>query len=133
MFNNSFTRFLISGFGTGTMAGKALGITIFILLIGVFIVVGLIKLIYNMVVSSKRNGAPDLKEGNYCVRLDNVGPTPHRLLDQLCQFKSITPALAKKLMEKAPVEIFYGCSRETADDIVTVLESTGAMVSIVNK
>lgn len=28
-------------------------------------------------------------------------------------------------MEKAPVEIFYGCSRETADDIVTVLESTG--------
>lgn len=36
-------------------------------------------------------------------------------------------------MEKAPVEIFYGCSRETADDIVTVLESTGALVSIGNK
>lgn len=133
MFNNSFTRFLTSGFGTGTAAGKAVGITVFVLLIGVFVIVGLIKLIYNMISSSKRDGAPDLKEGDCCVRLDNVGPTPHLVFDQLCQFNAISPALAKKLMDKAPIGIFYGCSLQTAEDIVTVLESKGAMVSILTK
>lgn len=32
LLNNGFSRFLLSGFGTGTAAGKALGISIFLVL-----------------------------------------------------------------------------------------------------
>ena len=44
--NNGFFRFLTSGFGTGTAAGKAVGWTIAICLIGLWVLIWLVKKIY---------------------------------------------------------------------------------------
>lgn len=133
LMNNGFSRFLLSGFGTGTAAGKALGITIFICLLGVFVVWWIIKFIIDMVHKNQTGGAPDFKEGPYVVKLDSVGPTPDLLFNELCEINGFRLSLVKKLMDKAPVNIAYGCSKQKADDFVVVLEDKGAKVSISRK
>lgn len=48
LLNNGFSRFLLSGFGTDTAAGKALGISIFLVLfvfiVAVYVIIGIVKI-----------------------------------------------------------------------------------------
>lgn len=59
MFNNGFVRFLLSGFGTGTMAGKAFGITIFIFLFVFIVAWQIVKAIFMGVQKVRRKSASD--------------------------------------------------------------------------
>lgn len=133
MFDNGFSRFLLSGFGTGTTAGKALGIVIFICLIGFIILWKLIVLIIGLIRKSRTGGAPDFGEGPYVVILDTVGPSPDVLFNELCRIKDYTPSLARKMMDNTPSSIVFGCDRQTAEDFVTVYESTGAKLHFTKK
>ncbi|MGM9800248.1 MAG: hypothetical protein ACI30M_06150 [Muribaculaceae bacterium] len=45
IFNNWFSRLCFSGFGTGTAAGKAAGIVIFIMALGLILLIWIISLI----------------------------------------------------------------------------------------
>jgi ribosomal protein L7/L12 len=128
--DNSFSRFLLSGFGLGVPAAKAVGIAIFILLLGVIILIWIIKNIYKLVLSIQRAGAPDFKQGPYRVRLEQVGPVPDQLFKELNEISGFRPSLSKKLMDKAPIVIAYGCDQQMADDFVTVLSNAGATLTI---
>ena len=77
---NWFFRFLTSGFGTDTMAGKAVGWTIAICLIGLWIFIWLIKVIYKAIVGEK---VPNFKSGPYSVEITAVGNAPKELKKQL--------------------------------------------------
>ena len=56
MFNNGFFRFLTSGFGTGTAAGKAFGWTIALCLIGIWILWWIVKKIFQAFNKEKVEG-----------------------------------------------------------------------------
>ena len=125
--NNWFFRFLTSGFGTGTAAGKAVGWMIAICLIGLWIFIWLVKIIYKAIVGEK---IPNYKEGNYCVELVGIGDNPKALKKQLREFKGYSSSLTKKVMNSVPSIIFTGLSKDTAEDIKTVLDETGAHTEI---
>ena len=125
--NNWFFRFLTSGFGTGTAAGKAVGWMIAICLIGLWIFIWLVKIIYKAIVGEK---VPHYKEGNYCVELVAIGDNPKALKKQLCEFKGYSSSLAKKVMNSVPCVLFTGLSHDTAEDIKIVLDETGAHTEI---
>ena len=125
--NNWFFRFLTSGFGTGTAMGKAMGWTIALCLIGLWILIWLVKIIYKAIVGEK---VPNYKEGNYCVEIIGVGDNPKKLKKQLCEFKGYSSSLAKKVMNSVPCVLFTGLSHDTAEDIKIVLDETGAHTEI---
>lgn len=127
LLNNGFSRFLLSGFGTGTAAGKALGISIFLVLF-VFIVAGYI--IIGIVKICKGPQIPNFKNGPYAVRIDTVGNSSD-LYNQLNRITGYRPALAKKVIDNVPTLAAKGLTRQDAEDFVTIFEATGATASVV--
>lgn len=125
--NNWFFRFLTSGFGTGMAAAKALGWTIAIGLVGLWIFIWIVKKIYVAIAGEK---VPNFKDGEFAIQLTAVGDNPKAVKKQLCQFKGYSSSLAKKVMSKTPSLLFVGCDQQTAEDIQVVLEETGATVDI---
>lgn len=125
---NWFFRFLTSGFGTGMAAFKALGWMVAICLIGLWIFIWLIKVIYKAIVGEK---VPNFKSGPYSVEITAVGNAPKELKKQLCEFKGYSSSLAKKVMKNVPSVAVTGCSQQDAEDVKTILEYVGATCRIV--
>lgn len=127
LLNNGFSRFLLSGFGTDTAAGKALGITIFLTLfvfiVAVYIIIGIVKI-------CRGPQIPNFKNGPYAVRIDTVGNSSD-LYNQLNRITGYRPALAKKVIDNVPTLAAKGLSRQDAEDFVTIFEATGATASVV--
>lgn len=127
LLNNGFSRFLLSGFGTGTAAGKALGISIFLVLfvfiVAVYIIIGIVKI-------CRGPQIPNFKNGPYDVRIDTVGNSSD-LYNQLNRITGYRPALAKKVIDNVPTLAAKGLTRQDAEDFVTIFEATGATASVV--
>lgn len=127
LLNNGFSRFLLSGFGTDTAAGKALGITIFLTLfvfiVAVYIIIGIVKI-------CRGPQIPNFKHDPYAVRIDTVGNSSD-LYNQLNRITGYRPALAKKVIDNVPTLAAKGLSRQDAEDFVTIFEATGATASVV--
>ena len=127
LLNNGFSRFLLSGFGTGTAAGKALGISIFLVLfvfiVAVYIIIGIVKI-------CRGPQIPNFKNGPYAVRIDTVGNSSD-LYNQLNRITGYRPALAKKVIDNVPTLAAKGLTRQDAEDFVTIFEATGATASVV--
>lgn len=127
LLNNGFSRFLLSGFGTDTAAGKALGISIFLVLfvfiIAVYVIIGIVKI-------CRGPQIPNFKNGPYAVRIDTVGNSSD-LYNQLNRITGYRPALAKKVIDNVPTLAAKGLTRQDAEDFVTIVEATGATASVV--
>ena len=127
LLNNGFSRFLLSGFGTGTAAGKALGIsiflTLFVFIVAVYVIIGIVKI-------CRGPQIPNFKNGPYAVRIDTVGNSSD-LYNQLNRITGYRPALAKKVIDNVPTIAAKGLTRQDAEDFVTIFEATGATASVV--
>ena len=127
LLNNGFSRFLLSGFGTDTAAGKALGISIFLVLfvfiVAVYVIIGIVKI-------CRGPQIPNFKNGPYAVRIDTVGNSSD-LYNQLNRITGYRPALAKKVIDNVPTLAAKGLTRQDAEDFVTIVEATGATASVV--
>ena len=127
LLNNGFSRFLLSGFGTDTAAGKALGISIFLILfvfiVAVYVIIGIVKI-------CRGPQIPNFKNGPYAVRIDTVGNSSD-LYNQLNRITGYRPALAKKVIDNVPTLAAKGLTRQDAEDFVTIVEATGATASVV--
>ena len=127
LLNNGFSRFLLSGFGTDTAAGKALGISIFLVLfvfiVAVYVIIGIVKI-------CRGPQIPNFKNGPYAVRIDTVGNSSD-LYNQLNRITGYRPALAKKIIDNVPTLAAKGLTRQDAEDFVTIVEATGATASVV--
>lgn len=127
LLNNGFSRFLLSGFGTDTAAGKALGISIFLVLfvfiVAVYVIIGILKI-------CRGPQIPNFKNGPYAVRIDTVGNSSD-LYNQLNRITGYRPALAKKVIDNVPTLAAKGLTRQDAEDFVTIVEATGATASVV--
>lgn len=127
LLNNGFSRFLLSGFGTDTAAGKALGISIFLVLfvfiVAVYVIIGIVKI-------CRGPQIPNFKNGPYAVRIDTVGNSSD-LYNQLNRITGYRPALAKKVIDNVPTLAAKGLTRQDAEDFVTIVEATGATTSVV--
>ena len=127
LLNNGFSRFLLSGFGTDTAAGKALGISIFLVLlvfiVAVYVIIGIVKI-------CRGPQIPNFKNGPYAVRIDTVGNSSD-LYNQLNRSTGYRPALAKKVIDNVPTLAAKGLTRQDAEDFVTIVEATGATASVV--
>ena len=127
LLNNGFSRFLLSGFGTGTAAGKALGISIFLVLfvfiVAVYVIIGIVKI-------CRGPQIPNFKHCPYAVRIDTVGNSSD-LYNQLNRITGYRPALAKKVIDNVPTLAAKGLTRQDAEDFVTIFEATGATASVV--
>ena len=127
LLNIGFSRFLLSGFGTDTAAGKALGISIFLVLfvfiVAVYVIIGIVKI-------CRGPQIPNFKNGPYAVRIDTVGNSSD-LYNQLNRITGYRPALAKKVIDNVPTLAAKGLTRQDAEDFVTIVEATGATASVV--
>ena len=127
LLNNGFSRFLLSGFGTDTAAGKALGISIFLVLfvfiVAVYVIIGIVKI-------CRGPQIPNFKNGPYAGRIDTVGNSSD-LYNQLNRITGYRPALAKKVIDNVPTLAAKGLTRQDAEDFVTIVEATGATASVV--
>ena len=127
LLNNGFSRFLLSGFGTDTAAGTALGISIFLVLfvfiVAVYVIIGIVKI-------CRGPQIPNFKNGPYAVRIDTVGNSSD-LYNQLNRITGYRPALAKKVIDNVPTLAAKGLTRQDAEDFVTIFEATGATASVV--
>lgn len=127
LLNNGFSRFLLSGFGTDTAAGKALGISIFLVLfvfiVAVYVIIGIVKI-------CRGPQIPNFKNGPYAVRIDTVCNSSD-LYNQLNRITGYRPALAKKVIDNVPTLAAKGLTRQDAEDFVTIFEATGATASVV--
>ena len=127
LLNNGFSRFLLSGFGTDTAAGKALGISIFLVLfvfiVAVYVIIGIVKI-------CRGPQIPNFTNGPYAVRIDTVGNSSD-LYNQLNRITGYRPALAKKVIDNVPTLAAKGLTRQDAEDFVTIVEATGATASVV--
>ena len=127
LLNNGFSRFLLSGFGTDTAAGKALGISIFLVLfvfiVAVYVIIGIVKI-------CRGPQIPNFKNGPYAVRIDTVGNSTD-LYNQLNRITGYRPALAKKVIDNVPTLAAKGLTKQDAEDFVTIVEATGATASVV--
>lgn len=127
LLNNGFSRFLLSRFGTDTAAGKALGISIFLVLfvfiVAVYVIIGIVKI-------CRGPQIPNFKNGPYAVRIDTVGNSSD-LYNQLNRITGYRPALAKKVIDNVPTLAAKGLTRQDAEDFVTIVEATGATASVV--
>lgn len=127
LLNNGFSRFLLSGFGTDTAAGKALGISIFLVLfvfiVAVYVIIGIVKI-------CRGPQIPNFKNGPYAVRIATVGNSSD-LYNQLNRITGYRPALAKKVIDNVPTLAAKGLTRQDAEDFVTIVEATGATASVV--
>ena len=127
LLNNGFSRFLLSGFGTDTAAGKALGISIFLVLfvfiVAVYVIIGIVKI-------CRGPQIPNFKNGPYAVRIDTVGNSSD-LYNQLNRITGYRPALAKKVIDNVPTLTAKGLARQDAEAFVTIVEATGATASVV--
>lgn len=121
--------FLISGFGTGTMAGRAVGITIAVFLFGFWLVWKILVMIYRAI---KGQSAPNFKEGKYSVKITAVGDNPAAVQKQLAEFKGYSKSLAKKVVASVPSIAVTGCDEEMAEDFKVIIEETGATCEIVS-
>jgi hypothetical protein len=125
--NNWLFRFLTSGFGTGMAAPKALGWFIAIGLIGLWIFIWFVKLIYKLIVGEK---IPKYKDGNYEVVLTSVGDDPKALKKQLKEFNGYSGSLANKVMKNLPSVVVTGLDKQSAEDFKIILDDTGATTEV---
>ena len=112
LLNNGFSRFLLSGFGTDTAAGKALGISIFLVLfvfiVAVYVIIGILKI-------CRGPQIPNFKNGPYAVRIDTVGNSSD-LYNQLNRITGYRPALAKKVIDNVPTLAAKGLTRQDSEE-----------------
>ena len=122
--------FLISGFGTGTMAGRAVGMTLAVFLFGFWLVWKIIVIIYRAI---KGQSVPNFKEGTYSVQITSVATDAAGLQKELSQLKGYSKSLAKKVVNNTPSIAATGCDAEMADDLKTIIEHYGATCEIIAK
>ena len=121
-------RFLISGFGTGSMAAQALGITIAVFLFGFWLAWKIIMMIYRII---KGESAPNFKEGPYSVQITSVGDNPVAVQKELARIKGYSKSLAKKVTATVPSILVSGCDEEMAEDFKVIVEHAGATCEII--
>ncbi len=121
--------FLISGFGTGAAALRAVGIVLAISLFGFWLVWKIVKIIYNAIRGPQM---PNLKTGGkYQLVLTSVGPDPKGLKKELMQLKCYSSGWANRLLEGKVKVVACGLDEEAADDLKTIVEAYGATAEIV--
>jgi len=122
-----FMSFLISGFGTGMSALRALGITLAIFLFGFWLVWKIVKMIY---VAIRGPQVPNFKCGHYQLVLTSVGPNPKELKKELLQYKGYTSAWANRLLNGKEKVVARGLDVQAADDFKAIVEHYGATAEI---
>jgi len=122
-----FMSFLISGFGTGMSALRAVGIVLAICLFGFWLVWKIVKMIY---VAIRGPQVPNFKDGKLQLVLTSVGPNPKELKNELMQYKGYTSAWANRLLEGKEKVVACGLDAQSADDFKTIVEHYGATAEI---
>ncbi len=120
---SGFMSFLISGFGTGMAALRAVGIVLAISLFGFWLAWKIIALIINAIRGPQ---APNYKDGKYRVEMVSVGDNPQAVYDDLVEFKNYSKAWAKKVIDGKEKVILRGFQKEAAEEYVKHLEELGA-------
>ncbi len=125
---SGFMSFLISGFGTGMAALRAVGIVLAISLFGFWLAWKIIALIINAIRGPQ---APNYKDGKYRVEMVSVGDNPQAVYDDLVEFKNYSKAWAKKVIDGKEKVIMRGFLKEAADGYVKHLAELGAIGTVV--
>lgn len=120
---SGFMSFLISGFGTGVTALRALGITLAVFLFGFWLVWKIIKVIIDAIRGPQ---APNYKDGKYRVDMVSVGDNPQAVYDDIVEFKNYSKAWAKKVIEGKEKVVLRGLQKEAAESYVQHLQELGA-------
>lgn len=123
--------FLISGFGTGVTALRAVGIVIAISIFGFWLVWKIIAFIVKVIRGPQ---APNYKDGKYRVEMVSVGENPEAVFEDIVSFKGYNKAWAKKVVEGKEKVILRGFQKDAAEGYVTHLQELGATgVAVLDK
>ena len=115
--------FLVSGFGTGAAALRAVGIVIAISIFGFWLAWKIIALIVKLIRGPQ---APNYKDGKYRVEMVSVGENPQAVYEDIVEFKDYNKAWAKKVIEGKEKVILRGFQKEAAEEYVKHLQELGA-------
>ena len=115
--------FLISGFGTGMAALRAVGIVLAIGLFGFWLAWKIIALIVRLIRGPQ---APNYKDGKYRVEMVSVGDNPQAVYEDIVEFKDYSKAWAKKVIEGKEKVVLRGFQKEAAEKYVEHLQELGA-------
>ena len=118
-----FMSFLISGFGTGMAALRAVGIVIAICLFGFWLAWKIIALIIRIIRGPQ---APNYKDGKYRVEMISVGEDPQAVYEDIIEFKDYNKSWAKKVVEGQEKVVLRGFQKEAAEQYVEHLKELGA-------
>ncbi len=125
---SGFMSFLISGFGTGMAALRAVGIVLAIGLFGFWLAWKIIALIVKLIRGPQ---PPNYKDGKYRVEMVAVGDNPQAVYEDIVEFKDYNKAWAKKVIEGKEKVILRGFQKEAADKYVEHLQELGATGAVV--
>ena len=120
--------FLISGFGTGVTALRAVGIVIAIRIFGFWLAWKIIALIVKLIRGPQ---APNYKDGKYRIEMVSVGDNPQAVYDDIVEFHDYSKAWGKKVVEGKEKVILRGFQKETAEEYVKRLQDLGATATVV--
>lgn len=120
--------FLISGFGTGVTALRAVGIVIAISIFGFWLAWKIIALIVKLIRGPQ---APNYKDGKYRIEMVSVGDNPQAVYDDIVEFHDYSKAWGKKVVEGKEKVILRGFQKETAEEYVKHLQDLGATATVV--
>ena len=120
--------FLISGFGTGVTALRAVGIVIAISIFGFWLAWKIIALIVKLIRGPQ---APNYKDGKYRIEMVSVGDNPQAVYDDIVEFHDYSKAWGKKVVEGKEKVILRGFQKETAEEYVKHLQDLGANATVV--
>lgn len=120
--------FLISGFGTGVTALRAVGIVIAISIFGFWLAWKIIALIVKLIRGPQ---APNYKDGKYRIEMVSVGDNPQAVYDDIVEFHDYSKAWGKKVVEGKEKIILRGFQKETAEEYVKHLQDLGATATVV--
>lgn len=120
--------FLISGFGTGMAAFRAVGIVIAISIFGFWLIWKIIALIVNAIRGPQ---APNFKDGKYRVEMISVGDNAQAVYNDIVEFKNYSKAWAKKVVEGKEKVIVRGFQKEAAEGYAQHLQELGATATAV--
>ena len=120
--------FLISGFGAGVTALRAVGIVIAISIFGFWLAWKIIALIVKLIRGPQ---APNYKDGKYRIEMVSVGDNPQAVYDDIVEFHDYSKAWGKKVVEGKEKIILRGFQKETAEEYVKHLQDLGATATVV--
>lgn len=130
LMNNGFVRSCLNGFGTGTTAARAVGISVLVVCIGFIAAYYVLLGLWKMSKMLRGKSVPDFKQGPYFIELAAVGDRPSDLYAELQNITGYDAALARKVMGKAGSVVVKGLTEADAADFKTVLEAKGATVTV---